>query len=58
MPEQGLDYVDHCAVFDCQNTLEFLKDSNIRCPSAREYTPRMVEYTRRHISQRGMRAKY
>ena len=58
MPPQGLDYIDQSAVFDCQNTLEFLKGADIRCPSPREYTARMVEYTRKHLKERGMKAKY
>ncbi len=57
-PEQSLDYVDHNAVFDCQNTLDFIKAAGLRCPSPREYIPRMVEYTREHLKQHGMRAKY
>jgi len=58
IPEQVLPYVNHYAVFDCQNTLDFLADSDIRCPNLRDYLGVLVDYIRHHVREHGRHAKY
>ncbi len=47
-PRQSAVYLDHYAVYNTKNTDEFLKDTDIRCPSPVEYMDKMVEFVRNH----------
>ena len=58
IPEQSTTYVDHYTVYDCQNTMDLLKDSGIHCPPVRSYLATMIDYVRQHVYDKGLKAKY
>ncbi|MET3684265.1 thioester reductase-like protein [Alkalibacillus flavidus] len=45
---EALDYFNYDVYFDCQNTLQELKHTNIQCPDFRTYLPHMIDYYMRH----------
>ncbi len=57
-PEQGIPYTDHRVIYDCKNTLDFLKDSDIKCPNLLSYLGVMIDFVREHMDKQGKYAKY
>jgi nucleoside-diphosphate-sugar epimerase len=58
IPEQAIPYSDHYAVYDCKNTLEFIKDAELKCMPLRTYLPTLIAYVRQHLDKTGKYAKY
>ncbi len=58
MPDEVLTYSDHQVVYDCRNTLAALQDSDIRCPSLRNYLDTLIAYVKDHLDKTGKYAKY
>jgi len=58
IPHQAIPYMEHYAVYDCKNTLSALEGAGIRCPYLKDYLPTLANYVRKHVTDRGLRAKY
>jgi short-subunit dehydrogenase len=49
IPESALEFINYPTRFDCQNTLDALKDSDIKCPSLADYAPVIWDYWERNL---------
>jgi thioester reductase-like protein len=58
IPEEAVPYAEHDAIYDCRNTQEFLRGSDIACPYLRDYLDTLVAYVRGHLDKKGKYAKY
>ena len=45
-------YVNHLAIYNCDNTLELLDGTGVRCPSLRSYLDKLVDYVREYYRKR------
>jgi nucleoside-diphosphate-sugar epimerase len=48
----AIGYVNHLAIFNCNNTLELLDGTGIRCPPLSSYLDKLVKYVRQVYQQR------
>ncbi len=48
----ALGYLNHLVFYNCQNTLELLEGSGLRCPPIGSYLPRLLEFVRASEKQR------
>lgn len=48
IPPEALDYFCHPTHYTCENTLNDLEGSGIRCPRFGEYAPKLVDFMKRH----------
>jgi thioester reductase-like protein len=48
----AISYVNHLAIYNCNNTLELLDGTGIRCPPLSSYLDKLVEYVREVYQRR------
>jgi len=48
----ALGYLNHLVFYNCQNTLELLEGTGIRCPSITSYLPKLLEFAKAYYQRR------
>jgi thioester reductase-like protein len=48
----AIGYVNHLAIYNCDNTLELLDGTGIRCPPLKSYLDKLVEYVKEYYRKR------